>query len=195
MSHTESSAVSLARLSGYLAPVVTLGGILLAVVVSPSFSWSESALSDLGVAASTALLFNGGLVVGGLLGLPYAYALWHDGPGGVGRLTPLSFALAVTAMGLVGVFVSGTPLHFPVALSFYLLVSTTLVLDGLTRRSTPEGRVSALLGVGHVVGWTIWVTGVRFGTGLAVPETVGAVVFATWVLGLSPAGLLSSRVR
>lgn len=195
MRRTESSPVFLARLSGHLGPIVTLGGILLAIVVSDSFSWSESALSDLGVAASTALLFNGGLVVGGLLGLPYAYALWDDGPGGVGRLTPLLFALAMTTMGLVGVFVSGHPLHYPAALSFYLLVSATLVLDGLARRSTQEGRVAALLGVAHLVGWVVWTAGVRFGTGLAVPETVGALVFVVWVLRLSPAGLLSSRVR
>jgi hypothetical membrane protein len=191
--------VSLARVSGYAAPVVALGAILLATVVSDTFAWTDSALSDLGVATGTALLFNSGLLAGGVLALPYSYALWVAGRGLLGRLTAVAFAVAATTMGLVGVFVSGHPLHLPVALSFYLLVSVTLVLDGLARRVTREGRVAALLGVAHFLGWVVWVGGVRFGTGLAVPETVGAVVFAAWVLWLSPAGLtassISSRVR
>ena len=187
--------VFLARLLGHAAPVVTLGTILLATVVSDSFTWTDSALSDLGVTTGTALLFNGGLVVGGLLALPYAYALWIAARSNVGRLTSVAFALAATTMGLVGVFVSGHPLHLPVALSFYLLVTATLVLDGFARRTVWQGRLSALLGVAHFLGWALWVAGSRFGTGLAVPETVGALVFALWVLGLSPASGFSSRVR
>lgn len=189
--------VSLARASGYAAPVVTLGAILLATVVSETFVWTDSALSDLGVAPETALLFNGGLLAGGVLALPYTYALWVAGRGLLGRLTAVSFAAAATTMGLVGVFVSGHPLHLPVALSFYLLVSVTLVLDGLARRvgrERREGRLAALVGVAHLLGWAVWVGGVRFGTGLAVPETVGAVVFAAWVLWVSPAGLTQSSV-
>ncbi|SEO97765.1 hypothetical membrane protein [Halogranum amylolyticum] len=186
-----SNAPVVARLAGHAAPVVTLGAILLATVVSDTFAWTDSALSDLGVAAATAPLFNGGLVVGGLLALPFAYALWVDGRGPLGRLTAVAFALAATTMGLVGVFVSGHPLHLPVALSFYLLVTATLVLDGVARRTRRAGQLSALLGVAHLAGWVLWVSGSRFGTGLAVPEFVGAVVFAAWMLGLSPSG--SSR--
>jgi hypothetical membrane protein len=187
--------VFLARLFGHAAPVVTLGAILLATAVSDSFTWTDSALSDLGVTTGTALLFNGGLVVGGLLALPYAYALWIAARSVFGRLTAIAFALAATAMGLVGVFVSGHPLHLPVALSFYLLVTVTLVFDGLARRAAWEGRLAALLGVAHFVGWVLWVAGSRFGTGLAVPETVGALVFALWVLQMSPVSGLNSRVR
>lgn len=186
----QSPAQTLTRLSGYTAPLVTLGAIVLATLVSDSFTWATSALSDLGVAPETALLFNGGLLLGGLLALPHTHALWVDGTGLFGRLAAVSFACTAVMMGLVGVFVSGHPLHFPVAVSFYLLVTVTLVLDGFARRTTGLGRFVALLGTGHLAGWVVWVVWVAddgFGTGLAVPETVGAVVFAVWILALSPA--------
>lgn len=179
----------MARTVGSLAPVVTLGAIFLSILVSDSFSWATSALSDLGVAAETALLFNGGLVAGGLLGLAYSYALWRAAADFVARATAATVALAVVLMGLVGVFVSGHPFHFPVALGFYLFVTVSLVLDGAGRWSQRVGKVSVVLGVAHLAGWIVWVVGPRFGTGLAVPETLGAFVFAGWVLVLSPVAL------
>ncbi|SDM21825.1 hypothetical membrane protein [Halogranum gelatinilyticum] len=193
MSHLTADAdergPAVARAVGSLAPVVTLGAIFLAILVSDSFTWATSALSDLGVVSETALVFNGGLVAGGLLGLAYSYALWRAAADLLARATAATVALAVVLMGLVGVFVSGHPLHFPVALGFYLLVTVSLVLDGAGRWSQSVGKLSAALGVAHLAGWVVWVVGPRFGTGLAVPETVGAFVFAAWVLFLSPVAL------
>lgn len=186
---TDDQRVTVARTVGSLAPVVALGAIFLAILVSDSFTWGASALSDLGVDPSTALLFNGGLILGGLLALPYSYALWTAARTRLARATAATVGLAVVLMGLVGVFVSGHPLHFPVALGFYLLVTVALVLDGVDRLSSPVGTLSLALGVAHFVGWVVWVAGLRFGTGLAVPETVGAFVFAAWVLVLSPIAL------
>jgi hypothetical membrane protein len=62
----------LGRASGVAFPVVSLGAILLATLVSPTFTWTGSALSDLGAfGAPTALLFNGGLVLAGLVAFPF----------------------------------------------------------------------------------------------------------------------------
>lgn len=58
--------------AGVAAPLVALGEILIATLVSPSFSWASSALSDLGrPGAPTALIFNWGLIGGALLALPF----------------------------------------------------------------------------------------------------------------------------
>lgn len=183
------------RVAGLLAPAATLGCVLAATVVAPEFSWTGDALSDLGVGARTAPLFNGGLLVGGLLALPYAVALGRAARGTIGRAAATGFALAAVAMGLVGAFPTGHPLHLPAAVAFYLLLTATLAVDGASRRDAPTGAASLALAAVHVVVWAAWAAGVRPGPGLAIPEAVGAASLALWVWIASPAAPLRVGVR
>jgi hypothetical membrane protein len=205
----------LARLSGTVAPVVSLGCILLATLLVPWFSWADDALSELGVPATSAVapLFNYGLVVGGLLALPYGVALWADTGGRsssssppspddsglldslAGRLVAVFFSFSALSMGLIGVFpipaelsVGGTTVepHFYVAVGFYLGLTATLAADGLRRIRQSAGQVALLLAAGHVGYWLVWARGVRVGPGLAIPETVGALALAAWLWAVSP---------
>ncbi|WP_224269465.1 DUF998 domain-containing protein [Haloprofundus salinisoli] len=178
--------VELARRTGRVAPVVTLGSILTAAAVAAWFSWPRDALSELGVDPATALLFNGGLILGALLALPYAVPLWAAATTHAARLVAALFALTAVAMGLVGVFPMETPPHFPVAVAFYLLLTATLGADGVVRRRARTGRLSLALAVAHLLSWAAWAAGRFPGPGLALPETVGAVMLAAWVLALSP---------
>ena len=95
--------------TGGATVAVTLVAIFVATLVSPAFSWTGNALSNLGVtqtAAGTGLtvvLFNGGLILGGLLGVGFAVALWRGAVSLAGRVTAFSFGLTVVFMGLVGV--------------------------------------------------------------------------------------------
>ena len=101
------------RGSGAAAVIVTMTAILLATLVSPAFAWTDNALSDLGVTGTdagtgtTVLLFNGGLIVGGVLGVGFAVALARLRPTWPGRIVAGLFALTMVLMGLVGVFPSG----------------------------------------------------------------------------------------
>ena len=64
---------------GLAAPAVALGAIVLATIVVPpeTFTWHDRALSELGrYGAPTFFLFNGGLIAGGLLGLPFVWRCW-----------------------------------------------------------------------------------------------------------------------
>lgn len=177
------------QLTGVGSVVVAFGGILLAWVVSPAFTPTAHALSNLGVATTapgtdlTVLLFNGGLVSAGLLGLAFAWTLFSTGSTGDPAVAG-SFALAVVLLGLVGVFPQGTALHFPVALGFYLLVSVTLWLDGLLRLRRGEDALPGLaLGTLNIAGWVAWtLTGPLSRPGLALPELLGAAAFGAWVL-------------
>lgn len=167
------------------APVVTLGAVLVATILSPSFSWGASALSDLGrPGAPTALVFNGGLVAGAALALPFVVGVGRAVERRWTRLGVGMFGLAAISMGLVGVFPSGHPYHFPAALSLYLFVTYGLFCYGTGRvltGSTTGGLVAIWLGIGHVSSWIAWGTGLRIGPGLAIPETIGAGIFVAWI--------------
>lgn len=171
------------RHAGPIGAVFTSAAIFAATLRSPTFSWTYSALSDLGVAADpvVALLFNGGLVAGGFIGIAFALALRQH------SLTlAVAYILSLLAMTLVGVFPSGTPPHFPVAVAFFLLATTTVVLDGWRRRASRTGQMGIALAVAHLAGWLLWMNGFRPGDGLALPELGGVVMFGAWLLWLAP---------
>ena len=62
---------------GILTPLVAFTFISLAIASSPQFSWTDNALSDLGVVEGvTAVLFNSGLIIGGILAIIFASGLF-----------------------------------------------------------------------------------------------------------------------
>jgi hypothetical membrane protein len=174
----------IARLTGPVAVVVSIGGILLATVLSPTFSWA-GALSDLGVTPGSAWLFNGSLVVGGLVGAPYAWALWSAGADPLGHLRAVTYLLALVGMVGVGLAPAGRPLHFPFAISFFVFAALTAVVDGVARFRLDTGKLALLAGVLAPLAWPVWLLWLG-GRGIAVPEFVGAVLFGVWVVALSP---------
>lgn len=137
------------------------------------------------MAPATAWLFNGSLVLGGLLGLPYAWALWRVAADPLGYLRAATFLVAMVAMAGVGLAPAGTPLHVPSAATFFLLAAFTAVVDGVARFRLTTGKLALLSGPLAVLAWPAWLVWLD-GGGIAVPEFVGAVLFGLWVVVLSP---------
>ncbi len=195
-----------ARLLGAIATALALGGIALATLLDPTFSWTGDALSDLGVRERSAPVFNGGLILGGLVGLGYAAGLWRvnrkpsakgrDPPVGrpsafgrspaFGRFRALVFGLAMVAMAGVGLFDLTHPLHTPAAVGFYTLVTATFAVDGVARRGRPTGRITLAFVPIHVAVWATFLAGLWPVTGLALPELPGALMLAAWVWVVGP---------
>lgn len=165
---------------------MTIGSILLATSISATFHWRTSALSDLGTVGATAWLFNGGLVLGALLGAPYGWALWTAAADWLGTIRTAAFAGALVSMAGVGLFPAGQPLHLPFALGFFVLGSLTLITDGVARFRLPTGKLSLAAGIASPAVWPLWLVGIAPGSGIAVPEFAGAVLFAVWIAALSP---------
>jgi len=187
---------------GLLAPVVSLGSTGLATVVAPpaEFTWQAYALSDLGRSgARTFLLFNGGLVLGSLLGLALAWPLWRRSRNAAERAGTVAFVLTVVGLGLVGVFHLPKELHQPAALLFFVgapfagwLYGTGQVLAGDVR----FGLVSIWFGVAHVVAWLAWILGIAADGSdgwFAVPEMVASLAFGVWALAVARSLLAESR--
>lgn len=179
------------RTAGLASATVALGTTLLAAVVSPTFSWTGNALSELGVAwtavgtPATVALFNGGLVLGALFGLVFAGALYRGGETRLERATGIAFGMTTASMGGVGLFPVGTALHVPTAVGFYVLITVTAslaVVPAVRRGARWYGVASLTVAVGNLGTWIGWLAlGGPGVVGLAVPELAGAVLLAAWV--------------
>lgn len=184
--YSDSALRHVARLSGSVAAVVAIGSILLATVLSHSFTWWSSALSDLGTVGRTAWLFNGGLFIGCLVGLPYAWALWTASADWLGGIRAGAFAAALLSMAGVGLFPAGETLHFPFAVAFFLLCALTQTTDGIARFRLRRGKVALGTGVGSIAIWPLWAGWLAPNSGIAIPEFIAAVLFCLWITVLSP---------
>lgn len=176
----------LARLTGPAAAAVTIGSILVATLLSRTFRWGTSALSDLGTVGATGWLFNGGLVVGCLVGLPYGWALWTAAADWLGKIRAGAFVVALLSMAGIGLFPAGQLLHLPFALVFFVLCALTLIVDGVARLRLRAGKLSLAAGVASPSVWPLWLVVIAPDGGIAVPEFVAALLFALWIVALSP---------
>ena len=177
----------LGRASGVAFVLVSLGTILSATLVSPTFTWTGSALSDLGApGTATALLLNGGLVLSGLVALPFVAWLYRYGRNGLERTGGAALGVSAVLSALVGVFPTGTPQHFPVAVAFFLSVPVALWTHATGSYRAGQARDAV---VGFVCGaldpgaWLVWGLYVRtVAPGLAIPEIVGVLGLHAWAL-------------
>lgn len=189
---------ALALRCGQLAPLVAGVAILAATTLDGEFAWTESALSDTGAlppdaGASIAVLledpsiavFDGGMLLAGLIGLPFAGLLFADAANAIERLGAVAFAAALIALAGVGVFPLPHALHGPAAILhfagvtlFLWVYGTGAVLGGRPR----FGIATVWVGIAQFLFWLLWAVALRPGPipGIAIPELVSAVAFGGW---------------
>lgn len=177
---------------GIAAIVVTFGTMGLAIALSPDFAVSANALSNLGDSghpagtATTELLFNGGLVLGGLLGMAFGAGLVVLDSHPVERVGAVLFVVTMASMAGVGVFPQDGPYHFEVAAGFYLGFSVATPVYGVGQALAGERRAalfSVVAGVANLLVWVWWVGSVGLThPGLAIPELLGAGLVAAWTV-------------
>lgn len=178
-------------LCGVLAPTIGLVSVGLSTLLASSteFTWAGHALSDLGrPAASTFTLFNAGLIVAGLVALPFVVVLREWAQGYIDGLAILSYIITVLALIFVGIFHLPHGYHAPPAIVFFVggpvtlwLFATSFILAGEIR----FGLRSMWLGIASVLGWAVWMLYVALsGTTrwFAVPEAVSGLIFGIWVI-------------
>ncbi len=177
-------------LCGIIAPIFAFACILSAVASWSQFSWANNALSDLGVQQGiTAVVFNVGLVVSGLLFLVFAAGLFTlMGKQVWGKVGAFIFALSCIALIGIGVFnESFTPTHYQVSVAFFVLFPISLlVLSAAFWRSHQRGFGVFTLGVALVAAavWVLEFT-LHYVPNVAVPEFVSGFAGAIWMEALS----------
>jgi len=181
--------------AGLVAPVVAVAAILLATLLDPSFSWTGSSLSHTGelppgrsvslgllVDRPSFLLFNGGLIAAGLVGLPFAWLLYDVAGHPLERSGAVLLGLALGSLVAVGVFHLPWGLHAPVAVVHFIATMAFLWIYGVgaVQAGRPRfGAATAALGAVVVGTWFVW--GQVFpGLGIALPEFLSALALAGW---------------
>lgn len=173
---------------GLASTVVSFGGVVASMLLSPWFSVFDHALSDLGVAGSgTALLFNGSLLIGGALGAGFVVAVWAVVDHPIRQAALVVMLPAMVCMALVGAFPIPAALHGPVAIGFFGFMTVGLFLWGAGDYATGRlhrGAAMVAAAAIHAVSWAWWLTLGWLPPGIAIPELIGAVALAVWTLWL-----------
>lgn len=168
--------------------------ILVSTVLSPTFRWEAHALSHLGVTesgvgtATTVYLFNGGLIVGGLLGAVTATLLYRTRPRRRDRWIAVFLLILFLLLALVGVFPTGHPLHVPVAGAFFVWVTAVTWTDARIQWlvGNQQWAVAAFAaGLSNILVWVSWFTFAPDPGALAIPELLATLAFGAWLFGFA----------
>jgi len=165
-----------------LTPPVALLGIGTAIMQSPWFSFSENALSDLGI-SNAANIFNATLIISGLLSMFMATGMLTAFRGEtVKRAGAAIFILAGAALVCIGVFHEGySPHHYIFSVMFFVLMPIaimTISLPMLIKAGTRKlGYLSLAMVFIAIIAWVI-----PWGMGIAVPEAIAAAAGCRWII-------------
>ena len=164
----------------------TFGGVFGGVFLSPWFTWTGNALSDIGVYESgfiAASVFNGGLILGGLTTVLLSFKFvniyrnhWSTSIG-TRVLTLAGFALMA-----IGIFTEKSPpFHFIASVLFFVLIPISMWLFSIGLTQNPKtrklGLISAFLPFISVLAW-----GVPYYDGVAIPEIISSMAAWFWVI-------------
>jgi hypothetical membrane protein len=165
--------------AGVIGPLVVSLFVLLAISLSPWFSWTENALSDLGVDGLAALLFNTTLIAGGVMLIIFAVGLWSILKYRLVRAGVMLLLLDGVALSAIGVFPETVGrIHLYVSIMFFVLLALSLLVLGVSHIFEMHSIVIGLLGV--VLGLfsiSVWLFQWQ---GIAIPEAAAYLAGAAW---------------
>ena len=191
MSSTRITKQKIGAVAGLLAPILAFTCILSAIASYPAFSWTNNALSDLGVVKGiTGPLFNFGLCASGLLGFIFVlFGLFtYLGKSFVGKVGTLAFAAAAVALIAIGVFnESFSGIHQAVSVVFFVLVPISLFIITFAFVLANQKETAILtVGIGIVAAlpWILLFT-FRYVPNVAIPETISALAVSVWTITFS----------
>ncbi len=178
-----------AALLGMIGPAVAILGIFISMALSPDFSWSEHALSDLGI-MEYGVFFNTGLMICGVFYLIFSIGLLlNTEMEKIGmRIGSLFMVLASIALFGIGAFTmddATNTIHFIFAMSFFILVLLAYIILGLSMMKDTELRILGILGIIFglmgIAGWAL----MGGSEAWAIPEAITVFPAAVWLFILA----------
>ena len=174
--------------AGIVAPIFGFICILFAIVSYPQFSWTNNALSDLGIIPGiTGLFFNFGLVASGLLAFNFAvFGLFtYFRKSWVAKIGSLVFAAATLALIAIGIFnESFSPTHYIVSVAFFVLAPMSLFI--LTcgfwlNRQRSMSLFTVLAGIAAALPWLL-LFAFNYVPNVAIPEFLSGLAISAWAI-------------
>jgi len=176
--------------AGIAAPIVAFVCILSAIASYPAFSWTNNALSDLGVVEGiTSLMFNSGLVTAGVLAFIFAaLGLFKFAESQLGKVGSAVFAAACLALVCIGIFNEHfSPTHYLVSVAFFVLAPVALFTLTCAFYRNHKPKIAALtvaVGVIAALPWILEFT-INYVPKVAIPETISGLAVAAWAIIIS----------
>jgi hypothetical membrane protein len=177
--------------SGILSPIIGFVCIIIAIATYPSFSWTNNALSDLGVIPGiTASVFNFGLIASGLLAFNFAiFGLYaYFGKNNAGKIGSALFSAGSLALIAIGVFNENySPTHYLVSVTFFTLLPIALFIITFSFLLTHQTKLAAFTFLTGVTAALPWILQFAFDyvPNVAIPEFVSGLVITAWTVTLS----------
>lgn len=175
---------------GIAAPIVAFSCIIISILFYPAFSWTNNALSDLGVISGvTGLLFNFGLVASGFFGLLFAVfglAIYFR-KSLVGRVGSGFFAAATVALMAIGVFnESFSPTHYLVSVAFFTLAPIALFILTGAFGLISQRKIATFTIVIAILAALPWLMLFAFNyvPNVAIPEAASGLALSAWTIVL-----------
>jgi hypothetical membrane protein len=177
-------------ITGLAAPIFAFACILSAVASWQQFSWTDNALSDLGVQNGvTATVFNSGLVISGFLFIVFATGLLRfAGKRFVGKVGAAVFALACVMLIAIGIFNENySPTHYIVSVGLFMFLPLSLLILVAAFWLEGKRKLGVFTLATALFATAVWVLEftVTYVSGVAIPETLSGLAGATWVVVLS----------
>jgi hypothetical membrane protein len=176
--------------SGIIAPIVAFVCILAAIASYPVFSWTNNALSDLGVVPGiTASLFNFGLLASGILAFNFAiFGLFNYlRQCWVGKIGSAVFAAATIALIAISVFNENfSPTHYLVSVAFFTLAPIALFIltfGLLLCHQRGMAAFTVLVGVAAALPWLL-LFAFNYVPNVAIPEFLSGLAVSAWAIVL-----------
>jgi hypothetical membrane protein len=167
-----------------IGPAVALSTIAVSILLSPWFSFTDNALSDLGV-HDVAPIFNAGLITCGLLCSFFAASLLvKKGSAPFERMGALFLLAACVFLLCIGIFTEDFGnIHYSVSVGFFVTLLLAALILGIAWSSKKETRSLGIIGLCvaliGIAGWSV-----SWGDGVAIPELLSAVPACVWLFAL-----------
>ena len=174
----------LAGLAGVFAPILTLTFIFVSIALSSWFSWHDNALSDMGVNA-VAPLFNGALLIGGLLYLVFVigFLRWRGLASRLAKLAAIAMIVGGVGLCCIGIFTEDAGrIHYYVSATYFLATPLAYALFGIDWVRHGD-RLMGWLSIAAGITAFLMIAAVPHKR-IAVPEILAALTMGMWTFAL-----------
>jgi len=170
----------LTGLCGILMPFIFLTSILIAMLYSPWFKWTNNALSDLGAEGVSAFFFNNGLIFSGFFALIFSVGLIRILYMRLGGLV-----LAVSSLALIGVGIFPITifnLHYITSAIFFISLTIGILIIGITMKHYQFDRKMGNVAISISLICFISPVTLYFFKGIAIPEMIICFFVFLWYM-------------